>query len=177
MIPIVALLLPETPAAVGLHAYGATVDSIAPPAKGANPITIAFNVLGTASKSGGFWLLFASFFVCGASTNGLIGTHLISYCIDHGLPEDLAAGTRIVRQGERPDRVRLVAGTSSAPALSPSRPARCARSSATITSLHHRRAARAAHRVAAPSVTVSRPPRPERFDRRLIDLLRTTPTA
>jgi hypothetical protein len=58
MIPIVALLLPETPAAVGLHAYGATVDSIAPPAKGANPITIAFNVLGTASKSGGFWLLF-----------------------------------------------------------------------------------------------------------------------
>jgi len=92
MIPIVALLLPETPAAVGLHAYGATVDSIAPPAKGANPITVAFNVLGNASKSGGFWLLCASFFVCGASTNGLIGTHLISYCIDHGLPEVTGAG-------------------------------------------------------------------------------------
>jgi MFS family permease len=87
MIPIVAFLLPETPAAVGLHAYGAAVDSPAPPTVRANPIAVAFNVLGTASKSGGFWLLFASFFVCGASTNGLIGTHLISYCIDHGLPE------------------------------------------------------------------------------------------
>src|SRR6185437_16091491 len=87
MIPIVALLLPETPAAVGLHAYGASTDNIAPPTARANPITVAFTALGTASKSGGFWLLFASFFVCGASTNGLIGTHLISYCIDHGLPE------------------------------------------------------------------------------------------
>ncbi|HEX3972716.1 MAG TPA: MFS transporter [Stellaceae bacterium] len=87
MIPIVALLLPETPASVGMHAYGADGDSPAPPMTRGNPITVAFNVLGTASKSGGFWLLFASFFVCGASTNGLIGTHLISYCIDHGLPE------------------------------------------------------------------------------------------
>ena len=42
---------------------------------------------GAARASGGFWLLFASFFVCGASTNGLIGTHLISYCVDHGIPE------------------------------------------------------------------------------------------
>ncbi|HEX4193432.1 MAG TPA: MFS transporter [Stellaceae bacterium] len=87
MIPIVALLLPETPAAVGLHAYGASADSPIPVVARGNPITVALNVLGTASKSGGFWLLFASFFVCGASTNGLIGTHLISYCIDHGLPE------------------------------------------------------------------------------------------
>jgi MFS family permease len=92
MIPVVALLLPETPASVGLHAYGASIDSIAPRPARTNPIAVAFNVLGTASKSGGFWLLFASFFVCGASTNGLIGTHLIAYCIDHGLPEVTGAG-------------------------------------------------------------------------------------
>jgi hypothetical protein len=135
-----------------------------PAREGCQPITIAFNVLGTASTSGGFWLLFASFFVCGASTNGLIGTHLISYCIDHGLPEDLAAGTRIVRQEKRPDRVRLVAGTSSAPASSPSRPARCARSSATITSRCCCRVVFASSprcpccaSIAAPSMTVSRP--------------------
>jgi predicted MFS family arabinose efflux permease len=60
---------------------------VPPAAARGNPITIAFAALGRGAKSGGFWLLFASFFVCGASTNGLIGTHLISYCIDHGLPE------------------------------------------------------------------------------------------
>ena len=86
MIPVVAFLLPESPAELGLRPYGATSD--APPAPPrANPIVVAFAALGRASKSGGFWLLFASFFVCGASTNGLIGTHLISYCIDHGIPE------------------------------------------------------------------------------------------
>ncbi len=87
MIPIVAFLLPESPAAIGAKPYGATDETAASPAPRGNPIAIAFSALGRASKSGAFWLLFASFFVCGASTNGLIGTHLISYCIDHGLPE------------------------------------------------------------------------------------------
>ena len=32
------------------------------------------------------------FFVCGASTNGLIGTHLIPACMDQGIPEFTAAG-------------------------------------------------------------------------------------
>jgi MFS family permease len=52
----------------------------------ANPVSVALSALGRAAQSGGFWLLFASFFICGASTNGLIGTHLISYCIDQGMP-------------------------------------------------------------------------------------------
>ena len=34
-----------------------------------------------------FWILAGTFFVCGASTNGLIGTHLIAACHDHGIPE------------------------------------------------------------------------------------------
>ena len=87
MIPVVALLLPESPADMGLLPYGTSADTFTPAAPRANPIAVAFGALGTASKSGNFWLLFVSFFVCGASTNGLIGTHLISYCIDHGLPE------------------------------------------------------------------------------------------
>ncbi len=87
MIPVVALLLPENPGDVGLKPYGASDEAVAPPAVRANPIAVAFAALGRAAKSGGFWLLFASFFVCGASTNGLIGTHLISYCLDHGIPE------------------------------------------------------------------------------------------
>jgi predicted MFS family arabinose efflux permease len=86
MIPIVAFLLPENPAEIGAKPYGAGDEATAPAAR-ANPIALAFSALGRASQSGAFWLLFASFFVCGASTNGLIGTHLISYCVDHGLPE------------------------------------------------------------------------------------------
>ncbi|HXE97286.1 MAG TPA: MFS transporter [Dongiaceae bacterium] len=43
-------------------------------------------------KSRDFWLLSGSFFICGASTNGLIGTHLIPACVDHGIPEVRAAG-------------------------------------------------------------------------------------
>ena len=87
MIPVVAILLPENPADIGARPYGASDETTAPPAARANPIAVAFSALGRASGSGAFWLLFASFFVCGASTNGLIGTHLISYCLDHGLPE------------------------------------------------------------------------------------------
>jgi len=38
-------------------------------------------------RSRDFWLLAGSFFICGASTNGLIGTHLIAACLDHGIPQ------------------------------------------------------------------------------------------
>jgi MFS family permease len=87
MIPLVALLVPENPRDVGLKPYGAAADAPDVHVARANPIGVAFGALGRGAKSPAFWLLFASFFVCGASTNGLIGTHLISYCIDHGIPE------------------------------------------------------------------------------------------
>jgi predicted MFS family arabinose efflux permease len=45
-----------------------------------------------AAHSREFWILAGTFFVCGASTNGLIGTHLIPACMDHGIPEVTAAG-------------------------------------------------------------------------------------
>jgi len=38
-----------------------------------------------------FWLLTGSFLICGASTNGLIGTHLIPAAMDHGIGEVPAA--------------------------------------------------------------------------------------
>src|SRR5262245_9978178 len=92
IIPIIALLLPERPRDLGLPLYGA--DEIEPTQTGpqVNPIVAAFSTLKRASASRDFWLLFASFFVCGLSTNGLIGTHLIAACLDHGIPEVSAAG-------------------------------------------------------------------------------------
>jgi predicted MFS family arabinose efflux permease len=59
---------------------------------GGNPILAALRVLRRCSRSRDFWLLFASFFVCGLSTNGLIGTHLVAACIDHGIAATSAAG-------------------------------------------------------------------------------------
>jgi predicted MFS family arabinose efflux permease len=48
--------------------------------------------LGKAARRRDFWYLFATFFICGFTTNGLIGTHLIALCGDHGIVEVRAAG-------------------------------------------------------------------------------------
>jgi predicted MFS family arabinose efflux permease len=88
VLPLVAFLLPERPASVGLRPYGEPHDAPRTDAQLAqNPLAIAFGTLAMASKSRDFWLLFFSFFICGASTNGYVGTHLIAMCGDHGLSE------------------------------------------------------------------------------------------
>jgi predicted MFS family arabinose efflux permease len=92
MIPLVAFLLPEAPAQKGIAPYGDAGAPGPPPRAGANPLVVAFSALGRAVQSGNFWLLFSSFFVCGASANGLVGTHLIPFCADHGIPQVTAAG-------------------------------------------------------------------------------------
>jgi predicted MFS family arabinose efflux permease len=56
-----------------------------------SPISNAFRGLRIGVKSRDFWLLGGSFFICGASTNGLIGTHLIPASMDHGMAEVTAA--------------------------------------------------------------------------------------
>jgi len=92
MVPVVWLLMRDDPREIGLQPYGAESNTPATAASTANPIVVALSVLARASRSRDFWLLFLSFFVCGLSTNGLIGTHLISACIDQGIPEVNAAG-------------------------------------------------------------------------------------
>jgi predicted MFS family arabinose efflux permease len=84
------VLMKNRPEDIGLRRYGATSDD--PPATTAgNPISTSLRGLQIASRSGSFWLLAGSFFVCGASTNGLIGTHLIPAAMDHGMSEVTAA--------------------------------------------------------------------------------------
>ena len=41
--------------------------------------------LGDAARTRTFWVLFGTFFVCGASTNGLVQTHFVSLCGDFGI--------------------------------------------------------------------------------------------
>ena len=56
------------------------------------PIWLSLRTLAEAARTRDFWLLAGSFFCCGASTNGLIGTHLIPACLDNGIPEVTGAG-------------------------------------------------------------------------------------
>ncbi|MDE2256045.1 MAG: MFS transporter [Betaproteobacteria bacterium] len=86
VIPLVYFLLPEQPASLGMRRYGEADDAcVQAQAPKTNPISMAFGTLGKAVKVRDFWLLFFSFFICGATTNGYIGTHFIAMCGDHGL--------------------------------------------------------------------------------------------
>jgi sugar phosphate permease len=93
VIPLVALLMRERPEDVGLAPYGETGGPKAAPARPqGNPFALALRTLAEAARTRTFWLLAGSFFCCGASTNGLIGTHLIPACLDNGIPEITSAG-------------------------------------------------------------------------------------
>jgi len=92
IIPLVWLLMRDSPAEMGLTPYGTPAGAPpAPPRQRINPLVAAFEALGIAAKHRDFWLLAGSFFVCGASTLGLVGTHFIPACLDHGIPETTAA--------------------------------------------------------------------------------------
>jgi predicted MFS family arabinose efflux permease len=93
LIPILAWLLPERPADLGLIRYGAIADdALEERPSGGNPFSTALGALSRAARRRDFWLLFATFFICGFTTNGLVGTHLIALCGDHGIEEIRAAG-------------------------------------------------------------------------------------
>jgi predicted MFS family arabinose efflux permease len=72
----------DRPSDVGLRPYGQTADPPRPPHPPLRPMA----ALAHASRTRAFWVLAGTFFVCGASTNGLIGTHLIAACHDVGIP-------------------------------------------------------------------------------------------
>lgn len=88
--PIAYGLLREHPADLKLLPYGATAPAqpVPPPER---PFHSAVRVLWRATRQRDFWLLFGTFFVCGATTNGLLGTHMIALCGDYGIPEVRAA--------------------------------------------------------------------------------------
>jgi len=80
---VVLFFMRDRPEDLGLRPYGLSADAETAPAQALSPIA----ALGVAVRSPAFWVLAGTFFVCGASTNGLIGTHLIAACHDHGIAE------------------------------------------------------------------------------------------
>ncbi|AKU99590.1 putative membrane transport protein [Labilithrix luteola] len=89
---VVLLLRADHPRDIGLRPYGASPAEPEPPPVQGNPFVLAIEALRSAARKRDFWILAASFFVCGATTNGLVGTHLVPACHDHGIPEVRAAG-------------------------------------------------------------------------------------
>ncbi|MEI5671887.1 MULTISPECIES: MFS transporter [unclassified Nocardioides] len=93
LVPLVLWLMRDQPADVGATPYGAPADWTPPPpviaSRGA--AATALTTLRGVSRSRTFWILFATFWICGWSTNGLIGTHFIPAVHDHGMARTTSA--------------------------------------------------------------------------------------
>jgi MFS family permease len=91
MVPFIYLFLREKPADLGLLPYGAPDDWMPPVKSEMSAGKLAIVTLKEASSKRDFWYLTGSFFVCGLSTSGLIGTHFIPAAHDHGMGQVMAA--------------------------------------------------------------------------------------
>jgi len=91
LVPIVLLFIRDAPEQVGLKAYGSETApaGVAVADQRSTPMAEAL-------RSRDFWLLAGSFFVCGLTANGVVGTHLIPHAIEHGFSENVAAGALAV---------------------------------------------------------------------------------
>ena len=89
----VLLVMRDRPSDVGLRPFGEQGKEPlpAPPPSNAPIAAAALSALTDAAGTRVFWILFATFFICGASTNGLIQVHLIPMCLDFGIPQVQAA--------------------------------------------------------------------------------------
>ncbi|MET0811822.1 MAG: MFS transporter, partial [Microbacterium sp.] len=92
VVPIVLLFLRNTPADLGTTPFGAPEGYVPPPRSTGNAVRAALSTLKRASRVRTFWALVAGFAICGATTNGLVGTHFIPSAHDHGMPQTTAAG-------------------------------------------------------------------------------------
>jgi len=88
VLPVTALLFRNDPADAGVRPFGSGVGEEAAAVTDLSRTTS----LGDAARQPGFWLLAGSFFVCGYTSTGLIGVHLIPHAVDHGFPLMAASG-------------------------------------------------------------------------------------
>src|SRR5215470_7292112 len=91
VLPLVAVLMRDHPRDMGLRPFGESANAPATPRPPRAAVAAPVIGLARGLRSRDFWLLAGSFFICGLSTNGLIGTHLIPASMEHGIPEVMAA--------------------------------------------------------------------------------------
>jgi MFS family permease len=83
----VLLLMRDLPSDIGLQPYGVAPGLATPATRPGSPLA----TLQRAIRVPEFWLLAGSFFVCGATSVGIVGTHFIPHAVDHGYAEVTAA--------------------------------------------------------------------------------------
>ncbi|RJQ79511.1 MFS transporter [Amycolatopsis panacis] len=92
VVPVVLLAVRDHPADIGTVAYGAPEGTaVVRPAPKTGSALRALTVLWQAARTRSFWLLAVGFAICGATTNGLVGTHFVPAAHDHGMPQTTAA--------------------------------------------------------------------------------------
>ncbi len=84
LVPVL-LFMRDAPSDLGLRPLGGTDQPAAP------QMVRATGVMRGAVRVPEFWLLAGSFFVCGATSVGIIGTHFLAYSSDKGIAERTAA--------------------------------------------------------------------------------------
>ena len=90
VVPVVVFLLRERPADVGELPYGGTPADVVEPLR-SGAARLAVGTLVRAARVRTFWLLVGGFFVCGATTTGLVQQHFMPAAHDHGMPMTTAA--------------------------------------------------------------------------------------
>lgn len=90
VVPVVLVFLRDRPADVGELPYGGTEADVTPPLR-SGAARLAVGTLVEAARNRTFWLLVVGFFICGATTNGLVQSHFIPAAHDHGMPATTAA--------------------------------------------------------------------------------------
>jgi MFS family permease len=94
VVPFVLWRLRDWPEDLGVRPYGEDPSAPVPAHRGSpgGAVAAALGGLRDGLRSRTFWVLAVTFFICGATTNGLVGTHLIPAAHDHGMAETTAAG-------------------------------------------------------------------------------------
>ncbi|MGH3384777.1 MAG: MFS transporter [Nocardioidaceae bacterium] len=94
VVPLVLVFVRDHPADLGVRPYGATgpAQLVPPVGQGPGPARAAVDALRDAARTRPFWALAVGFAICGASTNGIIGTHFVPAAHDHGMQQTTAAG-------------------------------------------------------------------------------------
>jgi sugar phosphate permease len=81
----------DRPQDLDLPAVGETAVAPVPPTPTANFVALSAQALSLGSKRPVFWILAATFAICGVSSFGITQAHLVPYCGDVGVPLGTAA--------------------------------------------------------------------------------------
>ena len=97
VVPLALGFLRDHPHEKGVGAYGdptpyGDVTAVQPVVDQRGAAARAIGALRVAARTPVFWALAGGFAICGATTNGLIGTHFVPAAHDHGMHETTAAG-------------------------------------------------------------------------------------